>query len=401
MRAVMKSFGQHKQRQQHPSVTFLGTDTGTKSNLHSSRIQAEVHQEQETPASPPQHEQQPPEPQESTPLSQDPTMKESAQPTSPQTDSQPQSPSLPLSCKESGSAATSHDTTSHESVDWTNATEATSFSEHEDVVLVVTEQATSDGNLNDEGNEENTDLLLETPAKARLSRVVGELVVEEFASSQASSSSSSCESSSCSNRSCGTSECAVKAVGIKDGEEDEQKDHEDDDDDQSWNDVPVVITLINDNVRNSDNETTMETTVSDGVTSSTRSLLDSSAKKDPDALQQSALLRLERAEAMLESYRNMLKSNEHLIESLEQTLLETRESAQDLWVERNRLEQELEQTLDEQDAILMMEKNCTIRRIHTLVLAVSLTYYLMGGSEYVLIFVATVYLLEDILSMSL
>jgi hypothetical protein len=264
------------------------------------------------------------------------------------------------------------DTTSHESIDWTNATEATSFSEHDDVAVAAEENY-----VNNKGNHKNT------PSKIRATKVVGDLTSRDDLSSASENSIFSASVS------CGTSECAVK-VGVKDGR------IHDDDDDESWNDVPVVITLINDNVRNNDDEDMTGT-----ITAATSITPERNTKEHSSKMQESVLLRLERAVTMIESYRSTLKSNEHLIESLEQTLLETRESAQDLWVERNRLEQELDETLEEQDAILMLEKNCMIRRIHTCVLALSLAYFLLGGSEYVLIFVSTVYLLEDILSMSL
>jgi DNA repair ATPase RecN len=157
-------------------------------------------------------------------------------------------------------------------------------------------------------------------------------------------------------------------------------DDDDEDDDLSWKDLPVVVTLINDNVHNDTPQKKRQQQQKQQVTP------------------EEALHRLEQTEMMIETYRNTLKSNEHLIESLEQTLLETREKAQDIWVERNRLEEELEDTLDEQDALLVMEKNGIIPRIHTAVLAFSLAYFLCGGSEYVLLFVSTVYLLEDILA---
>jgi hypothetical protein len=95
----------------------------------------------------------------------------------------------------------------------------------------------------------------------------------------------------------------------------------------SWKDLPVVVTLltINDNVHN-----------------------DTPQKKQQQQNQQQvtpeeALHQLEQAEMMIETYWNTLKLNEHLIESLEQTLLErTHEKAQDIWVKRNRLEEELD-----------------------------------------------------------
>ncbi|KAG7357089.1 hypothetical protein IV203_001777 [Nitzschia inconspicua] len=301
-------------------------------------------------------------------------------------------PSSPIQCKDA--TAFHIDNASRESVDWTNATEATSFSGHDDVVVptavnsrfftltdnrrfdrkVATSKITVQAMvLRDDDNQEEMNALDDSSSRAGVD-------------STKSSSSFTCD----------TSECAMKVL---------QRDSLDDDD-QSWNDVPLLITLINDNVHNTDRgDITTDTSINDNPETGMSPLTLVSSKRQHSTnkplTNYEITLRLERAEAMLESYRNTVRSNEHLIESLEQTLMETRESAQDLWVERNRLEKELEETLDEQDALILTEKNCLVRRIHTGVLALSLLYFMVGGSEHVLIFVATVYLLEDVMTLCL
>jgi hypothetical protein len=299
------------------------------------------------------------------------------------------SPSSPIKCKD---VSFHHhmDTTSHESVDWTNATEATSFSEHDEV---------ADNRLStiaDESNSMDSETNNKITIKAMMSQNDHKDEDECDGQDEANSQNDVDSTSSSSSFTCDTSECAIKVLQ-RHTEDDEQED------DQSWNDLPLVITLLNDNVHNTDREVAEAPAdnICDVGPESSMSPLTLVSKQQRPLTNYETALRLERAEAMLESYRNTLRSNEHLIESLEQTLMETRESAQDLWSERNRLEQELEETLDEQDSLIMTEKNCLVRKIHTGILALSLLYFMMGGSEYVLIFVATVYLLEDVMTMCL
>jgi hypothetical protein len=111
--------------------------------------------------------------------------------------------------------------------------------------------------------------------------------------------------------------------------------------------------------------------------------------------------RLERAEALVVSYRAVLQSQDHLIESLEQTLYEVRDSAQDLVAERDRLSQELDDTLDEHDDAMnrvLMERANKVAIPRIVLLGLSMLYYLCGGTEYLLILSSTFCLLEEILT---
>ncbi len=256
----------------------------------------------------------------------------------------------------------------HESLDWTNTTSATSFSENDEF--------------------ENH----------QLSRDCKEISLSESPSQKqgcvTTSSEAGCDSESSSSYTRDSSECAVRLFLPR-----ERAGEDVSDDDQSWSEVPLEITFISDIYCDINGNDTSE----NGINSSEIAAAGMSAQSSlyNERSDKEAVFRLERVEAMLESYRNALKSNEHLIESLEQTLLEARETAQDSWAERNRLEQELEDILDEQDAMWLSEKNCLIRRLHTTVLALSILCVLSGGSDYVLIFASTVYLLEDLLNMYL
>lgn len=123
----------------------------------------------------------------------------------------------------------------------------------------------------------------------------------------------------------------------------------------------------------------------------------SSADEDVDMWK----LRLDRAEALVVSYRAVLQSQDHLVESLEQTLSEVRDSAQDLVFDRDRLSQELDDTLDEQDDALnriLTERANKVAAPRVVVLGLSLLYYLCGGTEYLLMLASTFCLLEDLLT---
>lgn len=111
--------------------------------------------------------------------------------------------------------------------------------------------------------------------------------------------------------------------------------------------------------------------------------------------------RVERSEALVASYRAALLSQDHLIESLEQTLHEARESAHDLAVERDRLLQELDEALDEHDAAMngmMMGRINKLTVPSIALLGLGLFYFLCGGTGYMLILASTFYLSEDILT---
>jgi len=244
------------------------------------------------------------------------------------------------------------------SVDWTNTTEATSFSEQEEV-------QDANGSHNELRN-------------LKVSETFPRLL-------DASSTDSCCDSESCT---LDTTECAAKVLEREEYDENRCSDNDDEDDDNpSCKDLPVVITLLN----------ATEISLQPPAAASPTSTMQPNNELSPTEAQ----LRLAQAEAMIESYQNTLKSNEHLIESLEQTLQETREKVQDLWTERNRLEQELEETLDEQDKMMLTEKSGVIPRIQMAILAGGLVYFMAGGSEYILLFASIVYLLEDVLNMSL
>jgi hypothetical protein len=332
------------------------------------------------------------------------------------------------------SPLTVDDTISHESVDWTSSstTEATSFSsEHDDegaAVAVPNKKqqllastiapTTNDyhaksqhnnnndrinGDENNSHEEENHDELDDTNFAVQNDYRSSDKKEVEAVVEAESTFSSSVLPSTTSSFTCNTSECAMKILP------------RDVDDEPSWNDLPQMITLIKDDdvdsVRNNKHTELDDTTWSDHSSpeSSMSPLTSISQSRQPDLPQQlksrhpttyPTTLRLEEAEVMLDSYRNTLRSNEHLIESLEQTLMETRESAQELCAQRNRLKQELEETLNEEEDWLGTEANGGIlRQIHTVLLTLSLLYTMLGGSHYILIFVAMVYLLEDIMTM--
>jgi hypothetical protein len=140
----------------------------------------------------------------------------------------------------------------------------------------------------------------------------------------------------------------------------------------------------------------------DGVECSPTSPSSSSSScAGEDVVSDSLQRRLDRAEPLIVLYRAIHQSQDHLIESLEQTLSEVQDSAQDIAFIRDRLSQELDDALDEQDDALnriLTERANMVAAPRVVVLGLSLLYYVWGGTEYLLILAATFCLLEDMLT---
>jgi hypothetical protein len=109
--------------------------------------------------------------------------------------------------------------------------------------------------------------------------------------------------------------------------------------------------------------------------------------------------RLKLAETLLESYRNAIQSNEHLVDSLYNTLLETQEQAQNLLVSRNELLKAVDTLYKEKEDVNSETDRIANPRIYLkMAMSISLLFYILGmTSEYALVAAVLVYLLEDIM----
>jgi len=119
--------------------------------------------------------------------------------------------------------------------------------------------------------------------------------------------------------------------------------------------------------------------------------------EDETACTQSIQERLKLAETLIKSYRNTIHSNEHLVDSLHKTLLETQEHAQNLAASRNELLQTVEMLYEERDSE-DLERVAEPKVYLKMVMGASLFCYALGiTSEYCVVAAGVVYLLEDFL----
>jgi hypothetical protein len=110
--------------------------------------------------------------------------------------------------------------------------------------------------------------------------------------------------------------------------------------------------------------------------------------------------RLQCAEALMKSYRATTQSNEHLLDSLYQTLAETREQAQNLLADRNELVEAIDLLHKEQEDAdhVTNDRRAEPKYFVRMAMTISLMLYLSGiASEYALVATVVVYLLEDVL----
>lgn len=109
--------------------------------------------------------------------------------------------------------------------------------------------------------------------------------------------------------------------------------------------------------------------------------------------------RLQGAETLLKSYRETIQSHEHLVDSLHQTLAETREQAQNLFADRNELLQAIDLLHAENEDHSKDERISSEPKYFVkMAMTIGLMLYLSGiASEYALVATVVVYLLEDVL----
>lgn len=104
--------------------------------------------------------------------------------------------------------------------------------------------------------------------------------------------------------------------------------------------------------------------------------------------------RLEQAESLIHSYRATIRSNEHLIESLHQTLHQTREDAMNVISRHNELEQAVEEMMREEENDVVTDPKVFMK----MAMATSLLLYFFGiTTEYPLVAAVVVFLLEGFL----
>ncbi|CAJ1963767.1 unnamed protein product [Cylindrotheca closterium] len=106
--------------------------------------------------------------------------------------------------------------------------------------------------------------------------------------------------------------------------------------------------------------------------------------------------RLDHAQALIHSYRDTIRSNEHLIDSLHQTLTKTREEAMNVMSSHKDMEEAVQMLLEEReaDSSMVPEPKVYLK----MVMAASLMLYFFGfTTEYPLIATVMVFLLEGFL----
>jgi hypothetical protein len=109
---------------------------------------------------------------------------------------------------------------------------------------------------------------------------------------------------------------------------------------------------------------------------------------------------MEEREALMKSYRATIHSNEHLLDSLYQTLTETRDQAQNLLADRNELLGAIDLLHREQEEAghVTNDRRSEPKYYVKMAMTISLMLYLSGiTSEYALAATVVVYLLEDVL----
>lgn len=110
--------------------------------------------------------------------------------------------------------------------------------------------------------------------------------------------------------------------------------------------------------------------------------------------------RLQWSEALMKSYRATIQSNEHLLDSLYQTLGETREQAQNFLADRNELLEAINLLHKEHEDAdhVTSDRRAEPKYFVKMAMTISLMLYLSGiASEYALVATVVVYLLEDVL----